>query len=55
MASQAWRDKFDRDDDWKGWEIAVIKKNWKNKTDKELTRLLRSRSEQAIRFQRNEL
>lgn len=55
MASQAWRDKFDRDDDWKAWEIAVIKKNWKNKTDKELTPLLRSRSEKAIRFQRNEL
>tara|TARA_Y100000592_G_scaffold34807_1_gene55305 strand:+ start:8787 stop:9467 length:681 start_codon:yes stop_codon:yes gene_type:complete len=55
MASQAWRDKFDRDDDWKAWEITVIKKNWKNKTDRELTKLLRHRSEQAIREKRNEL
>jgi YesN/AraC family two-component response regulator len=55
MASQAWRDKFDRDDDWKAWEITVIKKNWKNKTDRELTKILRRRSEQAIRGKRNEL
>lgn len=51
MATRAWRIKFDRDDDWKKSEEDVIKKYYKNNTDKQIAKVL-GRTEQAVQHRR---
>ena len=51
MATRAWRDKFGRDDDWKKSEDDVIKKYYKNNTDKQIAKAL-GRTEDAVQHRR---
>jgi hypothetical protein len=51
MATRAWRDKFGRDDDWKKSEEDVIKKYYKNNTDKQIAKVL-GRTEHAVQQHR---
>jgi len=54
MATRAWRNKFDRDDDWKPKEDKVIKKLYKTKTDREIGKTL-GRTARAVQWRRLEL
>ena len=51
MATRAWRNKFDRDDDWKKSEDNVIKKHHKTNTDKQIAKAL-GRTEHAVQYRR---
>ncbi len=51
MNKRQWRNKFDRNDDWKKSEEDVIKKYYKTNTDKQIAKAL-GRTEHAVQHRR---